>query len=167
MDDKDPTTLTSFNFDLSETDTDDEGTLSKILNKVKSAVSGQPSTGSGSQGNDRDSISSKKSASLSRAQRSQSSLSTVIQEASGTHSDEKQEPNSRSASKRHIYVTAPTSPPSYKETTYHSFPRPSVSSSQASIRAPSSIAVSTVNASGVQDVDGKYLYPGEWEAIIS
>ncbi|KAI9025911.1 hypothetical protein CLU79DRAFT_789750 [Phycomyces nitens] len=124
------TSLTSFNFDVPTTDKDNEGVLSKLLGKVKTAVAGQPVSytqahslySEQASASDVHSTSSTISVSSTRLNKPEPELwapTTNNRFASNTNSS-----SSRSSLQRHIFVTSPTPPASSKDSVVVNFSSP-------------------------------------------
>ncbi|OAD76467.1 hypothetical protein PHYBLDRAFT_60000 [Phycomyces blakesleeanus NRRL 1555(-)] len=140
------TSLTSFNFDVPTTDKDNEGVLSKLLGKVKTAVAGQPVSytqahslySEQASASDLHSSSSTISLASTRLNKTDPELwtaATTNRLASTTVT------SSRSSLQRHIYVTSPTPPASSKDSVVVNFSTPGTAnyiSRQDSINTASS-----------------------------
>ncbi|KAI7848163.1 hypothetical protein BDC45DRAFT_575135 [Circinella umbellata] len=133
MNDNDITTLTSFNFDIPEGDNNDDWALSKIFTKFKTAVSStQTST---THSNDQHGSENSTEIPTSRPVKESRTNTTFNDQNNerGWNLKRKQSPPT-SIQSRQIYVTSPTPPAStYRE--------------PVGLRAPSSTAVTTINAS--------------------
>lgn len=162
MDANDLTTLTSFNFDLSEADEDDPGVLSKLLSRVRTAVSGgNPSQDDAAGATTATTAPLTATTSQQEWSHKASPTTTTVTDTrpvlfelsstSSTSSHQDDTPAERTpthaeessfSAKHHIYVTSPTPPASHKEPVIISFPPPSTSSSQTSLR---SVVVAAAN----------------------